>query len=163
MDPKGSEPTNSGGSADSTQAGVLSSNERALFDDLFRALDSLVLERSVDGQAFRPIHTMPDWAPSLITMAPDQLGRDLWIASSHFLEFYLQEANQWWNQHEGGASESIPWEEAGPSDTRLDLEATATAIGPRKFLIIKKLVPSLRAYIQLMRDKRLSPQLPSES
>jgi hypothetical protein len=164
MDPKASESTNSEGSPESTQTGVLSSNERALFDDLFRALDSLVLERSADGQAFRPIHTVPDWAPSLITMASDRPGQDLWIARSHFLEFYLQEANQWWDQHEGGASESIPWEEAGPSEARLDLEVAATAIGPRKFLVIKKLAPSLRAYIQLMREKKLNPhQRPSES
>lgn len=155
MDPKGSEPTNSGGSPESTQTGALSSNERALFDNLFRALDSLVLERSADGHTFQPIHTLPDWAPNLITMTTDQPGEDLWTVKSHFLEFYMQEANQWWNQHEGGVSESIPWEEAGPSNTRLDLEATATAIGHRKFLVIKRLAPSLRAYIQLMRDKKI--------
>ena len=156
MDPKGSGPTNSEGSPESTQTGALFPNERALFDDLFRTLDSLVLERSADGQAFRPIHTLPDWAPSLITIATDQPDQDLWITRSHFLEFYIQEANQWWDQHEGGASDPIPWEEAGPSNTRLDLEATATAIGHRKFLVIKRLAPSLRAYIQLMRDKNLN-------
>lgn len=155
MDPKASEPTNSGGGPESTRSGALSPNERDLFDDLFRALDSLVLERSADGQAFRPIHTMPVWAQYLTATAPDQTGQDLLIVRSHFLEFYIQEANRWWAEHEGGASESIPWEEAGPSSTRLDLEATATAIGHRKFLVIKRLAPSLRAYIQLMRDKKL--------
>ena len=156
MDPKDSGPTNSGGGPESARAGALSPNERALFDNLFIALDSLVLERSTERHAFRPIHTMPDWAQYLITKESDQPGQDLWIIRSHFLEFYMQEANQWWDQHEGGASDRIPWEEAGPSNTRLDLEATATAIGHRKFLVIKKLAPSLRAYIQLMQDRRLN-------
>ncbi|CUS38572.1 hypothetical protein COMA1_50175 [Candidatus Nitrospira nitrosa] len=156
MDPKGSEPTNSGGSPESTQAGVLSSNERALFDDLFRALDSLVLERSTDGQAFRPIHTMPEWAHCLITKDSDQPGRDLWIPRSAFLEFYMQEANQWWDQHEGGALPPAPWEEPGPSDAPLDLEVTVTAIGHRKLLVIKRGAPSRRAYIQLMREMKLN-------
>lgn len=164
MDPKGSEPTDSGRSLESTQVEALSSNEQALFDNLFRALDSLVLEQSADGQAFRPIHTMPDWAQCLITKESSQPGQDLWIAKSHFLGFYMQDANQWWDQHEGGELPPVPWEEAGTSDTPLDLEATAIAIGPRKLLVIKKLAPSLRAYIQLMRDQRLNLyQRPSES
>ncbi len=157
MDPKGSEPTSPKGRAESTQSWTLSSDERALFDDLFRALDSLVLERSGDGQAFRPIHTMPEWAHCLMTKDSDQPGQDLWIASSNFLEFYLQEANQWWDQHEGGELPPVPWEEPGPSDAPLDLEVIVTAIGPRKLLVIKKLAPSLRAYIQRMRDKKLNP------
>lgn len=156
MDPKGSEPTTPKGRAESTQTVTLSSDERALFDDLFRALDSLVLERFAGGQAFRPIHTMPEWAHCLITKDSDQPGRDLWIPRSSFLESYMQEAIQWWDQHEGGASESKSWEEDGPSEDELDLEAAAIAIGPRKLLVIKRGAPSRRAYIQLMREKRRS-------
>ncbi len=153
---KDSDPISSGGDSGLPQSRALSPEDRAVFDNLFIALDSLVLERSTESHAFRPIHTMPDWAQCLITISPDQPDQDLWIPKSNFLEFYMRDANQWWDQHEGGELPPVPWEEAGPSDARLDLEATVTAIGSRKFLVIKKLAPSLRAYIQLMRDKRLN-------
>ena len=163
-DPKGLERTRPAGTPESTQSWTLSSDERTLFDDLFGALESLVLERCAEGQAFRPIHAMPDWAQCLVTKESAQAGQDLWIVRSHFLEFYMQEANQWWDQQEGGESLLGRWEADGVSEARLDLEATVTAIGPRKLLVIKKLAPSLRAYIQLMRDKKLNlHQQPSES
>jgi hypothetical protein len=152
--------TSSGGNPDPTQSGTLSSDERVLFDELFKALDGLVLERSTEGQAFRPIHTMPEWAQYLITKDSDQPERDLWIPRSSFLEFYMQEAIQWWDQHEGGELPPVPWEEAGPSDAPLDLEVTVTAIGPRKLLVIKKGAPSRRAYIQLMREMKLNLNQP---
>ncbi len=131
-------------------------NERALFDSLFIALDSLVLERSTGGHAFRPIHnTVPEWAHNLITQDPDQPSQGLWIVRSHFLKDYVLRAIPWWDQHEGGTSVSEPWEEAGPSETGLDLEVAATAIGSRKLLVIKRLAPSLRDYKQRMQDNRL--------
>jgi hypothetical protein len=105
----------------------------------------------------------PEWAPCLITVVPGQPAQDLWVTRSDFLEFYVRDANQWWDQHEGGASDSIPWEEAEPSGGRLDFEVAVTAIGSRKLLVIKKLAPSLRAYVQLMRDKGFFPQRASES
>lgn len=150
------EQTSPGEYTKTTEPTTLSFDERALFDDLFSALDCLVLERSIEGHIFWPIYTMPDWAQCLITMNPDQSGQNLWIAKSHFLKFYIEEANSWWEQHEGGAFASVPWEEVGLSDTYFDFEATATAIGPRKFLVIKRGAPSRRAYIQLVRGKRLN-------
>ena len=153
---KDSTPTSCGGDSDQSVSKALSHEERALFDNLFIALDSLVLERSAERHAFRPIHTMPDWAQYLIAKESDQPGHDFWIIKSHFLEFYMQEANQWWDQHEGGESTSEPWEEDVPFDGGLDLEVTATAIGPRKLLVIKRGAPSRRVYIQLMREKKLN-------
>lgn len=154
--PKDSELTSPGGDPEPTQSGTLSSDERALFDDLFRALDSLVLERSTEGHAFRPIHTVPEWARCLITTPPDQPSQGLWVVRSHFLEAYLSTAKRWWEQHEGGASASEPWEETGQSEAGLDLEVAATAIGHRKLLVIKRLAPNLRGYKQRMQEKRLN-------
>ncbi len=157
--PTDSEPTSPDGYPESTQSCNLSFDERALFDDLFRALDSLVLERSTDsqkGHAFRPIHTVPEWAQNLITTDPDQPSHALWVMKSSYLNDYVSRAMPWWDQHEGGASDSEPWEEDGPVEGGLDLEATATAIGHRKLLVIKRGAPSRRAYIQLMREKKLN-------
>lgn len=155
-DPKDQDRTSPGRDSEPAQSGTLSSEERTLFDDLFRALDSLVLERSTEGYGFRPLHTVPEWAHSLITQDPDHQGQGLWIVRSHFLDDYVLRANPWWDQHEGGASDSEPWEEDGPVEGGLDLEATATAIGDRKLLVIKRGAPSRRAYIQLMREKKLN-------
>ncbi len=160
---KDPEPASPSGNSEAARPRILSSNERALFDELFRALDCLVLERSTASDAFRPIHMVPEWAPGLITMVSDQRAQDLWVTKSDFLEFYIRDANQWWDQHEDGVSGSIPWEETGPAGGRLDFEVATTAIGTRKLLVIKRLAPSLRAYIQLMRDKRLFPQQSSGS
>lgn len=158
-DPKDQDRTSPGRDSEPAQSGTLSSEERTLFDDLFRALDSLVLERSTDsqkGHAFRPIHTVPEWAQNLITTDPDQPSHALWVMKSSYLNDYVSRAMPWWDQHEGGASDSEPWEEDGPVEGGLDLEATATAIGHRKLLVIKRGAPSRRAYIQLMREKKLN-------
>lgn len=154
-DPKGPELSRSGRDPEPAQFSTLTFEERALFDDLFRALDSVVLERSAEGHAFRAIHEVPEWANNLIIMASDQSTPDLWVVRSHFLTDYVSRATSWWDQHEGGSSDSIPWEEDGPAESSLDLEATAIAIGKQKLLVIKRCAPSRRAYIQLMREKKL--------
>lgn len=150
-----SERTSPGECSKATEPSTLSFDERALFDSLFRALDSLILERSTEGDTFRPIHEVPEWAHNLIAMLPDQPNPGLWVVQSHFLKDYVSGAMSWWDQHEGGESPSVPWEEDGPCESGLDLDATATAIGHRKLLVIKRGAPSRRAYIQLMRKKRL--------
>lgn len=156
-DSKGSELASSSGYTEPVQSGTLSSEERAIFDDLFRALDVVVLERSIEGYAFRPIHnTVPDWAQKLIGKATDEFAQGLWVVQSDSLKDYVVRAAPWWDQHEGGASESILWEEEGPAESDLDLAATATAIGQQKLLVIKRCAPIRRAYIQLMREKKLN-------
>ncbi len=156
-DPKDQERTSPCRDPELAQPGTLSLEEQALFDDLFRALDSVVLERSTGEHVFRPIHnTVPEWAHNLITKVPDQSTQGLWVVQSHFLKDYVSRATSWWDQHEGGASDSIPWEEDGPTENDLDLEVTATAIGQQKLLVIKRCAPSRRAYIQLMREKKLN-------
>jgi hypothetical protein len=154
-DPKGLERTSPARTPESTQSWTLSSDERTLFDDLFGALDSLVLERCAEGPAFRPIHEVPTWAHCVITRVPDQPSQDLWVPTSYFLEDRMPDAHQWWDKQEGGESSLGRWEADGLSEARLDLEAAATAIGPRKLLVIKKCAPSIRAYIQRMRGKRV--------
>lgn len=162
--PKDPEPTSRSGYSEAARSRTLSSDERALFDELFKALDSLVLERSPAEPAFLPIHEVPEWALCVITRVSDQPSQDLWDVSSHFLKNYVSRAMPWWDQHEGGELPSEPWEEDGPSEGVLDLETTATAIGPRKLLVIKRGAPSRRAYIQLMREKKLNLRhQPSES
>lgn len=152
--PKDPEPISLDIDPEPIQSHALSLEERALFDDLFRALDCLVLERSAEGQAFRPIHTMPEWAHCVVTTDPNQPSQGLYVITSADLKDYMPRAISWWDQHEGGASESKLWEQDGPSEDDLDLEATATAIGQQKLLVIKRGAPSVRKYIQLIRDKR---------
>lgn len=154
-DSKDPEPTSPGGDSESKEYRALSSEEQALFNDLFRALDSVVLERSAEGDTFRPIHTVPEWAHYLITTDHNQPSHGLYIIRSADLKDYMARAMPWWDQHEGGASESKSWED-GPIEGGLDLEATATAIGHRKLLVIKRGAPSRRAYMQLMREKKLN-------
>ncbi len=155
-DTKVPEPTSPSGDSQSTKPRTLSPDEQVFFDDLFRALDCLVLERSTEGQAFRTIHTVPEWAHYLITTDPNQPSQDLYIPRSGDIKDYMAHAMPWWDQHEGGASESKLWEEDGPTEDGLDLEAAAIAIGHRKLLVIKRGAPSRRAYIQLMRERRLN-------
>lgn len=125
-----------------------------LLDHLFMALDSLVLEHSTEGDTFRPIHTVPKWAHGLITQAPGKLGQGVCVMRSHYLEDYVSRAMPWWDQYEGGEFPSEPWEEEGLSGERLDLEVVATAIGPKKMLVIKKGASSRRTYKQFIREKK---------
>lgn len=146
----------SGGPSDSPEASTLSQEEHTLFDSLFRALDSLVLERFPGEHTFRSIHEVPEWAHDLITPVLDQQSPGLWVVRSHFLKDYVSRATPWWDQHESGEFTAKLGEEVGPSKVRLDLEVLATAIGPRKLLVIKRGALSRRAYMQLMREKRQS-------
>lgn len=120
------------------------------------ALDSMAFERCAEGQAFRLIHTVPEWARCVISRAPDQPSQDLWVVKSHFLETKMPDTHRWWDQQEEGEFFLGPWEEDGLSKGRLDLEATALVIGTRKLLVIKRCASSCRAYQQFMREKRVN-------
>lgn len=155
--PKDLESANSGGDHEASRPGALSVEERTLFDDLFRALDSVVLKRSTEGYGFRPIHnTVPEWAHCVIRRDPDQPSQDLWVVQSHFLETKMPDIHRWWDQQEEEELSLGSWEEDGPSSGRLDLGATALSIGPRKLLVIKRCAPSHRVYQQFMREKRVN-------
>ena len=147
--PKDPEPPRTGGYPEAIQSRALSPNERTLFDELFRALDCLVLERSAESDAFRSIHMMPEWAPRLITVVPDQPDQDLWITKSDFLGSYITSvAKPGWEQPEDEIPDALQWEETG-----LDLEVKATAIGHQKLLVIKNGSPIVRDHKQLTRPK----------
>ncbi|GKS59571.1 hypothetical protein YTPLAS18_30980 [Nitrospira sp.] len=135
---------------------VLASEGQEIFDHLLNALDCLVLERLPETRAFRAIHRIPDWASSFVSSLSGGLGFAVNLNRSDFLtQYYLPKAARWWDQSYGNDPPSELWEEWGPGHTRLDLEATAMAIGPRQLLVIKRLSPSVRAYLQHIRVKQL--------
>ncbi|HMS84423.1 MAG TPA: Rab family GTPase [Nitrospira sp.] len=139
--------------------------ERALFNNLFEALDSLVLERCTDGHAFRSMRDdVPDWALCLIERFSNQPHQELWTEIAVSLKQFMPKAKNWWNEHRTGKLCSGWKAEKWEGHETLDLEFTATAIGYRKWLVIKRLAPNLRAYLQHIQDQKVDlHRQPSES
>ena len=139
----------------STEYPTLSPKEKSLFNALYTALDSLVLERCTDGHAFLALHDVPEWARCLIKMLPNQPNQDLWTETSSRLKHFMVKASAWWSKHETGETSSGWCGEKWPGNKDLDLEYIATAIGHQKLLVIKRLAPTVRDRIQNLRDKDL--------
>lgn len=136
---------------------TFSEEERTQYNNLFGALDSLVLERCGDGDAFRSMrYDVPDWALCLIKKLPNQPNQDLWTEIAVSLKQFMSKAKNWWSEHKTGKLCSGWKAEKWEGHETLDLEYTATAIGHRKWLVIKRLAPTLRAYLQHIQDKKLN-------
>ncbi|MDR4464582.1 MAG: GTP-binding protein [Nitrospira sp.] len=164
-DPKSYEPPCIERNSESAISLTFSEEERTQFNNLFGALDSLVLERCTNGHAFRAMgEDVPDWALCLIKKLPNQPHQELWTEIAVSLKQFMSKARNWWSEHRTGKLCSGWKAEKWKDHETLDLEFTATAIGHRKWLVIKRLAPSLRAYLQLIQDNKVDlHRQPSES
>lgn len=118
--------------------------------DLPGALDLAVFER-LSGGRFEPPGVLPGWFPEASGPAIQP--------TDHFpmLEMFLLEFERLWK--EGGAPlTSDIWTETGPDGEDLYLQATATAVDGRRFLVIRPLPRQLYTYQQLAHDFELAEE-----
>jgi transcriptional regulator with PAS, ATPase and Fis domain len=131
--------------------------DETLCTQLFLALETAVLERVDQTDAFVLRGTAPAWWTSIFGTATSpsaiQPGE-----RSPFLKEFLVEAEQSWAKHADGISRSGPWTERDRHGTMIHLEATALLVDSKPLLLVARLgadFEQTRATLQRAREQAL--------
>ena len=126
---------------------------------LFGALDTAVFRENESGR-FEPLEPPPAWCRDFLPgSSPD--GAVALDAAFAFLDTFLIEAREWWDDPQPGKLVSEPWSEADPHGVQRQMQATALFHGGERVLLIERLGPELertREVLQLARETALSYQ-----
>jgi signal transduction histidine kinase/DNA-binding response OmpR family regulator len=108
--------------------------------DLLAALDLAVFER-LPGGLFEPVGRLPGWF-SVTAGFPADLAE-------HFpmLGFFMPEFERAWEEGAPAVTSDM-WTENGANGEERQLEAVASSVHGRRFLVLKVLPPALRAFRQ---------------
>src|SRR5215212_7243614 len=125
--------------------------------EILAALDVVAMERLEDS-SFKLMRNAPDWFVNLYT-AQARAGdcirpQDAFI----FLEYFLAEADSFWNGDGIGRLNSGPWSETDSAGRLYHLEAAALKIGNRRLLAIELLrftYEEIQTLAQKAREKSL--------
>jgi two-component system, sensor histidine kinase and response regulator len=125
--------------------------------EILAALDVVAMERLEDS-SFKLMRNAPDWFVHFYP-APTRAGdcvrpQDAFI----FLEYFLAEADSFWNGDAGGRLNSGPWSEIDSAGKLYHFEASALKIGNRRLLAIELLRVSyeeIQTLAQKAREKSL--------
>jgi signal transduction histidine kinase len=129
----------------------------SLLAQTFAALDMVVMERIADG-TFRLLSTVPAWFtrlyPETVAQSESLQPGDVFP----FLEYFLIDAEQFWNAEDPGQLKSGPWSETDPAGREYALEASAMCLGPHQMLCItfpKIEFAEQQSLVQKAREERL--------
>lgn len=109
-----------------------------IFEQLLARDGVFILER-VGQKVFSHHGTIPEWMTSsmqpediaLVTHAPGQVF--------HFLDHFLDDAEEWWSHPAGEELLSHPWGESSVTGDEVIMEACACLIGEKSYLILRRL------------------------
>ncbi len=125
--------------------------------NILSALDIVVLERATDG-SFRIVGNAPDWFAALFlsdqSLTAPLRPQDLFI----FLEYFLKEAEAFWERNQPGKLKSGPWTETDDEGNPHHLEASAITINQQRLLTIELLkldYEEIQTLAQKAREKSL--------
>jgi hypothetical protein len=119
----------------STAGGVTMDNTHFV-EKLFAALDTIVLEQK-DSQRFRSIGNFPDWFLRVYPEANIQKEDLSFHDRLLFLENFLIDAREFWDEKRPGRIRSGPWIETDYLGKEWELEASATLVDQRRILLIE--------------------------
>jgi len=120
-------------------------------------LDMVVMERNVDG-TFRLLSTVPAWFTRLY---PEVAAQSEGLRPGDvfpFLEYFLIDAEPFWDAQDTGQLKSGPWSETDPEGREYALEASAMCLGPHQMLCIafpKIDFAEQQSIVQKAREERL--------
>ncbi len=124
--------------------------------DLPAALDLAVFEQ-VSGTVFKPVGRLPSWLN-----LSDPTGETDLADQFPMLEFFFPDFAPAWVESEsqpgGFPVTSDIWTEYDPQGTELYVQAVATTVGGRHFLILKTLPKERHTYQQLAHDFELAEE-----
>ncbi|HYE74553.1 MAG TPA: HAMP domain-containing sensor histidine kinase [Blastocatellia bacterium] len=128
-----------------------------ILNEVFAALDVLVIERSADG-SFRSIGFVPGWFAWLYPQAAGNTENLQLSQLSSFLKNFLIDAEEFWREQRPGQLRSGAWSETGAAGKEDHLEAIALSVGSRKILLIELLGSAYeerRRLLQIARENVL--------
>ncbi len=128
--------------------------------EIFSKLDMVVLERLSQNAGFEVLgQKIPDWFKFDKSVSSSVAQVTHLVQRSDFLKDFLEsEAVPFWKDHQSGELTSGPWSEEHLTHGGIRLEATALAIGQKKYLMIKKVgqeVAAREAWLQKKRENAL--------
>lgn len=132
-------------------------NGDSILNEVFAALDVMVVERVADG-SFRAVGTIPGWFAWLFPQAEGVTEGLRLDKLSPFLENFLVDAEEVWREQRAGQLRSGAWSETGATGREDFLEAVALAVGARKILLIELLGTAYeerRRLLQIARENAL--------
>lgn len=129
--------------------------EECITDDLFAALNTVVMEQFNDG-SFRLVGAVPSW---FLQFYPDaDTKRERLMPGEKFLvlENFLIDAEGFWMENETGRLKSGIWTEVDLTGKEFYLEASAVCLKNRKILLITSNYQDRQVLIQKARENSLS-------
>lgn len=114
--------------------------EESTARDLLAALEVVVLEQDRD-RTLRLAGSVPEWFARFRPGALSSPPRIETALGSPFLENFLTDAESFWTSNGAGRLRSGLWTEPGPMGDDFHLEASAVALGGRRFLLIENQTP----------------------
>lgn len=121
----------------------------------------LILKKD-NNQTFHPIGKIPKWANYFISDLKNGLNKDELCEKFPFLEFFMNLADDFWDNNNKGKIESEIWNEELPNSKKIFLEATALSINNKKILQISnsdKLAKEKSELMQRARELTLEQEL----
>ena len=109
-----------------------------IFEQLLARDGVLILEREAPKK-FRLRGTVPEWMTRC--MSPDELALVTREPGQifHFIDHFLNDAEEWWSLPSGDELLSQPWTESSVTGDNLVLDACACLIGEKGYLLLRRL------------------------
>jgi hypothetical protein len=129
----------------------------SLLAQTLAALDMVVMERNADG-TFHLLSTVPSWFtrlyPEVTTQSEGLRPGDVFP----FLEYFLTDAEPFWDAQDTGQLKSGPWSETDQDGNEYALEASAMCLGQHQVLCVafpKIEFAEQQSIVQKAREERL--------
>ncbi len=127
----------------------------AIIDEVFAALDIVILERLDDG-SFRTIGTVPEWFIRFYPNAVSKRDKLRPEENFSFLANFIVDAEIFWQSNEIGPLKSGIWIEVDRSGNEIYLEVSAVRLKARKILLVELLGTSSEERLLLIQKARES-------
>jgi two-component system, sensor histidine kinase and response regulator len=126
--------------------------------DILSALDIVAFERTGEGR-FRLFGGVPFWFLPLYPALNRQRDNLLVGEQFNFIQFFLEDAEKFWQNGDSGRLKSGAWVEVDSSGNDCHLEASALCLGDKQLLLIEPLrlnYSEIQTLSQKARDKSLA-------
>ncbi len=130
----------------------------ALYPEILNIFEALIVEVESANQ-YRNVSALPRWYPASFSADRSSTDPREFVQRSFFLQYFLSEAEEFWQSHDHGKLQSGLWSEPALMGDESYLEATALVEMGQRFLIIQRYQPELitmMPVLQKARDSQLA-------
>ena len=128
------------------------------YPEILNTFDALILQVE-SATEYHAMSLLPSWYP--VSLSSDRSSTDPreFVQRSFFLQCFLHEAEEFWQEHDHGKMQSGLWSEPALMGDESYLEATALIQEGRRFLIVQRYQPemvTIQPVLQKAREKHLA-------